>query len=94
MDLSNSVTDERGTAFLAWDLSEATAQPDETEQLEVIRVPFWEAVERAKRAEIRDSLTVAALFRVALMVFQDELPKRSRGGFVLKPTHEINRLGS
>ena len=52
MDLSNSVTDERGTAFLAWDLDEATAQPDETEQLKVVRVPFWVAVERAKRGEI------------------------------------------
>ena len=79
MDLSNSVTDERGTAFLAWDLDEATAQPDETEQLKVVRVPFWQAVERAKRGEIRDSLSVAALFRVALMAFQDELPKTIAG---------------
>ena len=79
MDLSNSVTDERGTAFLAWDLNEATAQPDETEQLEVVRVPFWEAVERVKRGEIRDSLSVAALFRVALMALQDELPKTITG---------------
>ena len=79
MDLSNSVTDERGTAFLAWDLNEATAQPDETEQLEVVRVPFWQAVERVKRGEIRDSLSVAALFRVALMALQDELPKTITG---------------
>lgn len=79
MDLSNSVTDERGTTFLAWDLNEATAQPDETEQLEVVRVPFWQAVERVKRGEIRDSLSVAALFRVALMALQDELPKTITG---------------
>jgi len=31
MDLSNSVSDERGTAFLAWELSESTAEPDESE---------------------------------------------------------------
>ncbi len=66
-DLSNSVTDERSTAFLAWDLSDAPAQPDETEQLQVLRVPFWEAVARVKRGEIRDSISVAALLRVALM---------------------------
>ena len=44
MDLSNSVSDEGGTMFLAWNLSEAPSQPDETEELQVARVPFWDAV--------------------------------------------------
>jgi 8-oxo-dGTP pyrophosphatase MutT (NUDIX family) len=79
MDLSNSVTDEQGTAFLAWDLHVATAEPEETEQLQVQQLPFWQAVERAKRGEIRDSLSVAALFRVALMALQDELPQTIAG---------------
>jgi len=74
MDLSNSVSDERGTVFLAWDLSEVPAQPDETEELQIARVPFREAVARVKRGEIRDAITVAALLRVALMALQDELP--------------------
>jgi ADP-ribose pyrophosphatase len=74
MDLSNSVTDEPSTLFLAWDLSEIAAQPDETEQLQVARVPFWEAVDRVKRGEIRDAMSVAALLRVALMAVQRELP--------------------
>ena len=74
MDLSNSVTDERCSLFLAWNLSEAPGQPDETEQLQVVRVPFWEAVARVKRGEIRDAMSVAALLRVALMAIQHELP--------------------
>jgi 8-oxo-dGTP pyrophosphatase MutT (NUDIX family) len=74
-DLSNSVTDERATAFLAWELSEAPAQPDETEMLQVARVPFWDTVDRAKRGEIRDAISVAALLRVALMALQGELPE-------------------
>lgn len=74
-DLSNSVTDERGTAFLAWGLSAAPADPDETEVLQVARVPFWDAVDRAKRGEIRDAVSVAALLRVALMALQGELPE-------------------
>ncbi len=74
VDLSNSVSDERGTVFLAWDLSEVPAQPDETEELQITRVPFREAVARVKRGEIRDSITVSALLRVALMALQDELP--------------------
>jgi 8-oxo-dGTP pyrophosphatase MutT (NUDIX family) len=74
MDLSNSVSDERCALFLAWDLSEVPGQPDETEQLQVARVPFWEAVARVKRGEIRDAMSVAALLRVALMAIQRELP--------------------
>jgi 8-oxo-dGTP pyrophosphatase MutT (NUDIX family) len=76
MDLSNSVTDERSTVFLAWDLSEVPAQPEETEQLQVARVPFWDAVARVKRGEIRDAMSVSALLRVALMALQKELPQQ------------------
>jgi 8-oxo-dGTP pyrophosphatase MutT (NUDIX family) len=76
MDLSNSVSDEHSTAFLAWDLSAVPAQPDETEMLQVARVPFWEAVDRFKRGEIRDAISVAALLRVALMALQGELPEQ------------------
>jgi len=75
LDLSNSVTDEHSTAFLAWKLSEAPGQPDETERLQVARVPFWKAIERVKRVEIRDAISVAALVRVALMALQGELPE-------------------
>jgi 8-oxo-dGTP pyrophosphatase MutT (NUDIX family) len=85
MDLSNSVSDERSTAFLAWELSEVAAQPDETEKLQVARVPFWDAVDRVKKGEIRDAISVAALVRVALMALQGELPEQiaraiGRGG--------------
>jgi 8-oxo-dGTP pyrophosphatase MutT (NUDIX family) len=76
MDLSNSVSDERSTAFLAWNLYEAPGQPDEHEELQVARKPFWEAVDRVKRGEIRDAISAAALLRVALMALQDELPEQ------------------
>jgi 8-oxo-dGTP pyrophosphatase MutT (NUDIX family) len=75
MDLSNSVSDERSTAFLAWDLFAADGRPESTERLQVARIPFWGAVDRAKRGEIRDAISVAALFRVALMALQGELPE-------------------
>jgi len=74
VDLSNSVSDERGTLFLAWELSDVGAQPDDTEELQVARVRFWDAIARVKRGEIRDSMSVAALLRVALMALQNELP--------------------
>jgi 8-oxo-dGTP pyrophosphatase MutT (NUDIX family) len=75
MDLSNSVSDECCTAFLAWELAEVPPEPDETEKLQVMRVPFWDAVDRAKRGDIRDAISVAALTRVALMALQEELPE-------------------
>jgi 8-oxo-dGTP pyrophosphatase MutT (NUDIX family) len=75
-DLSNSVSDESGTVFLAWDFTETSAHPEDTEQLQIARVPFWDAVARVKRGEIRDSLSVAGLLRVALMAFQNELPQQ------------------
>jgi len=76
MELSNSVSDERSTGFLAWGLSEVSAEPEETEQLQVARVRFWEAVDRVKRGEIRDAVSVAALLRIALMALQGELPEQ------------------
>jgi len=90
MDLSNCVTDEHSIAFLAWDLSEATAQPDETEQLQVARIPFWDAVTRVKRGEIRDSISVAALLRVALMALQDELPQQIAKTIGVQFLHQSN----
>ena len=76
MDLSNSVSDERATVFLAWNLSDTPAQSEETEKLEIARIPFWDAVTRVRRGEIRDAISVAALLRVALMAVQGELPEQ------------------
>jgi 8-oxo-dGTP pyrophosphatase MutT (NUDIX family) len=75
MDLSNSVSDESGTMYLAWNLSRTAAEPEETEQIQIAHVPFWEAVARVKRGEIRDSMSIGALLRVALMALQNELPE-------------------
>jgi ADP-ribose pyrophosphatase len=75
IDMSNSVADERGTVFLACDLIEAHSQPEATELLHVVRIPFWEAIKRVKQGAIRDSISIAALLRVALMALQGELPE-------------------
>ena len=44
------------------------------EALQVVRLPFWEAVDRVKRGEIRDLVSIGALLRIALMSAQGELP--------------------
>lgn len=63
-DLSNSVTDETAILYLATGLSQGETQWDETENLEIRRVPFKDVLEAVIKGQIRDSLTVAAVLRV------------------------------
>jgi 8-oxo-dGTP pyrophosphatase MutT (NUDIX family) len=67
LELSNSVTDEQGVVYLGLDLREGHKAPDPTEHLAHAVVPFPIALDAAARGWIRDSLTVAALFRAAHM---------------------------
>lgn len=64
--LSNSVTDEFGHLYVATDLSTTERSPDETEDLEIVRLPLAEAVAMALRGELQDSLTVMGLLRLAV----------------------------
>lgn len=64
--LSNSVTDEYGIAYLALGLTQEVAEPEETEEIQVKRVPLKEAVEMVMQGKIKDALSVMALQRVAL----------------------------
>ena len=67
MDLSNSATTERALIYLATGITVHEAQPDETEQLQVKRIPLSEAFEMVLEGEIVDSLSVAGLLRLKLM---------------------------
>ena len=64
MDLSNSVSDETATVYLATGLSQHTAMPEPTEQLVVLKRPYQEVFERVMQAEITDSITVAAILKL------------------------------
>jgi 8-oxo-dGTP pyrophosphatase MutT (NUDIX family) len=63
--LSNSVSDERATIYVATGLSQGEPCPEETEQLELRRVPLAEAVAMVRRGEITDSISVIALLAMA-----------------------------
>nr|MBC7613055.1 NUDIX hydrolase [Pseudopedobacter sp.] len=67
MHLSNSVSDELGILYLAKDFEQFEAEPEETEQLEVKKMPFEEAYQMVINGEITDSLSVAGILRVKLM---------------------------
>lgn len=64
--LSNSVTDEFGTIFLAEALTFGEAMPEETEDLKVRKLPLEEALGMVLRGEITDSLSVMGLLKVSL----------------------------
>jgi len=74
MDLSNSVTDERAVAFLAWDLVQGRAAPEPTEALTLRRLPLAEACAMARDGRIRDALSVAALLALRLAWLDGTLP--------------------
>lgn len=68
MDLSNSVTDEHAIVFLAYDLEQHKPEPEETELLEVRKLPFDEAYSMVEEGVITDSISVAAILKVKLML--------------------------
>ena len=75
LHLSNSVSDERAINYLAWDLTEGAARPDDTEQLQIRRVPFAEAVRMAMAGEITDAMAVAGLIKAQLLLDRGQLPE-------------------
>ena len=64
--LSNSVSDERATIFVATGLTQAEAEPEETEDLRLRRLPLGEAIAMVRRGEITDSISVIALLAMAV----------------------------
>lgn len=60
---SNSVTDEYGVAYIAQDLSFGDAEPEETEDLSIRRLPFSEVVEMVMKGDITDSLSMVAILK-------------------------------
>lgn len=68
MHLSNSVSDEYAYIFLARQLEQFSATPEETEQLVVKKIPFEEVWQMVETGKITDSMTVAAILKVKLMI--------------------------
>jgi 8-oxo-dGTP pyrophosphatase MutT (NUDIX family) len=64
--LSNSVTDEVGLAYIAQELDFGEAQPEETEQLHAVRVPFGDVVDMVLDGQITDVLSVCTVLKADL----------------------------
>jgi 8-oxo-dGTP pyrophosphatase MutT (NUDIX family) len=65
LHLSNSITDEEGIVFVAEDLSEGEPEFDETEKLEIRKMPMKDALKMVDRGEITDAVSVAAILKIA-----------------------------
>jgi 8-oxo-dGTP pyrophosphatase MutT (NUDIX family) len=73
MHLSNSVSDELAILYLATDLSQYQAEPEETEQLQIKKLPFEEAYQMVMDGEIKDSMSVAAIQKTKLLFLEGKL---------------------
>lgn len=71
--LSNSICDELGCIFLARRLKQEEAMPEETEQLAIKKVSFDEVYKMAEDGIITDSLTVAAILKVKILLMEGKL---------------------
>jgi len=64
LHLSNSITDEEGFVFVAEQLTEGEPDFDETEQLEIRKLPLYEALTMVNNGDISDAMSVAAILKV------------------------------
>lgn len=71
--LSNSVSDELGIIYLARELNFGESRPEESEALTVRKLPFETAYQMVLNGEITDSLSVAALFKLKILILTDKL---------------------
>ena len=61
---SNSIMNEIGHIYLAEDLTEGESEPEHTEDLSVIKIPFREVYQKVLDCEIKDALAIIGTMRV------------------------------
>lgn len=67
METSNSVTDERAIIFLATGLTAGATEHESSEDISVMKISLDDAIAAVEAGEIRHSLGVAAIYKLALM---------------------------
>ena len=68
MHLSNSASDEEAIVFIAQNLTFHNAEPEETEVLQVKKLPFNELFQMIQDGEVTDAITIAAVYKTKLMI--------------------------
>jgi 8-oxo-dGTP pyrophosphatase MutT (NUDIX family) len=75
MHLSNSVSDELSIIYLARGLEQRNAEPEETEQLVVRKLPFEQVYRMVEDGKITDAMSVAAILKIKLMLSNGQISK-------------------
>ena len=65
---SNSVTDERGIVYIARGLSEGETAFEESEDLQILKLPVEEAIQYVIKGEITDAISVASLLKLSYIL--------------------------
>jgi ADP-ribose pyrophosphatase len=68
MHLSNSASNEEAIVFVARDLSFHEAEPEETEVLQVKKIPFAKLFDMVDKGEVTDAITIAAVYKTKLLI--------------------------
>ncbi|MES2828640.1 MAG: NUDIX hydrolase [Bacteroidota bacterium] len=68
MHLSNSVSNELSIIYVAKDLTAGEAEPEETEALVLKKLPFEEVYQMVLEGSITDSMSVAAILKVKILI--------------------------
>jgi type II secretory pathway component PulM len=61
------VSDEFAVVYVAQDLIAGEAEPEETEQLTINKIPFKQALQWVMEGKITDSISVAAILKWELL---------------------------
>ena len=65
---SPGIMEERIYLYYAEDLVQGPTHPDDGEFLEVIRVPYPEVLDMARRGEIKDGKTLVGIFKASMLM--------------------------
>ena len=93
MDLSNSVSDEHAIVFLAYDLEQHKPSPEDTEQIEVRKIPFDDAYQMVEDGTITDSISVAAIQKVKLMLADGRITRQNAKRQIIRYNWQAARSG-
>lgn len=66
--VSNSVSDEVSITYLATNLTYTNAQPEDTEDLKIKKLPLKKAIEMALNGEIKDLISIASLLKINYLI--------------------------
>jgi len=70
---SNSVCDEYGFLYIATGLHQEMAEPEESEDLKIKKLPFTEAYQMVLNGEITDSLSMIAILKAKILMDEGQI---------------------